>query len=142
MLVASAVYQDRHALVGESEHFHFCGIQLHSVCTSPGVALNADVEHVSLGSSRWRLFSSRRGNLSCIEPTTEIGQKRVRRAKWFFTFQIGGVVVVMALLGILAVVNISEGEDTAAWVALLIAEPVVLALLLWLARRAVKDAER
>jgi Kef-type K+ transport system membrane component KefB len=77
-----------------------------------------------------------------MEPTTEIGQKRARRAKWFFTFQIGGVVVVMALLAIVAVVNISEGEDTAAWVALLIAEPVVLALLLWLARRAVKDAER
>lgn len=87
-----------------------------------------------------RLVNCCRGNLPYMEePVAEIAQKRARRAKWFFTVQIGGVVVVMALLAIVAVANISKGEDTAAWVALLIAEPVVLAGLLWLARRAVKE---
>jgi hypothetical protein len=76
------------------------------------------------------------------EPTTEIGRKRARRAKWFFTWQIGSLVVVMAFLALVAVANITDGENTGWWVVVLAAEPVVLAALVWLARRSIDEAGR
>lgn len=69
------------------------------------------------------------------EPATEIGgRKRARRARWFFTYQIGGLIIVMVLLTIVAVSKISDGEYTGWWLALLVAEPLVLAGLIWHAR--------
>lgn len=82
------------------------------------------------------------GNAAVMdEPVSEIGRRRAHRAKWFFTYQVGGLLVVMALLAVVAASNIVNGEDTGWWVALLIAEPVVLVLLIWFVRRAIDDAK-
>jgi len=74
------------------------------------------------------------------EPATEIGQEKARRTKRFFTAQLGGLAVVMVVLALVAISNISKGENTGWWVALLVAEPVVLAGLMWLARISVDEA--